>query len=324
MKQNLLIYYHKAREVAFKSTTIISAFARTGIWPFNRDALSDDAFSPALNTTTQAAQPIPAELAEILTPILDTAEFNSPSQNLTTESDSIHSESDDIDIPTTSTHTNRNTTLPLPPSESEPIKPIFPEYRIKTPAPLAQTSSCQALWIQNNQLRTIIADAATQLERDYTQLKLMDKESECLCRVAFAKTQVKGKKKETTSHARLMTADANRDALALYEWTAAYKAVLKSAKAIFKERADDIDKYYADLEKEVKRLANEEKARQRAAKKVEEEALKADVARQKLEEQEAKAREKAEEKARADEEKQRVREEKAAEKVAADEERRQV
>ncbi|KIK05220.1 hypothetical protein K443DRAFT_43723, partial [Laccaria amethystina LaAM-08-1] len=35
MKQNLLIYYHEAREVAFKSTTIISAFARTGIWPFN-------------------------------------------------------------------------------------------------------------------------------------------------------------------------------------------------------------------------------------------------------------------------------------------------
>jgi hypothetical protein len=118
-----------------------------------------------------------------------------------------------------------------------------------------------------------------------------------------------------------MTANANQDALALYKWTAAYKAVLKSAKAIFKEQADDIDKYYADLEKEVKRLANEEKARQQAAKKVEEEALKADVACQKLEEREAKACGKAEEKGRADEEKQQVCEEKAAEKVAADEER---
>ena len=289
-KQNLLIYYHDAREVAFKLTTIISAFARTGIWPFNWDALSDDAFAPALNTTTQAAQPISAELAEILTPILDAAEFNSPSQNpmlknLTTGSDhSIHSESDDIDIPTTSPHTDPNTTVLLPLPKSEPIKPIFPEYRIKTPAPLAQSSSHQALWIQNNQLHTIIAEAATQLQRDYAQLKLMDKKNERLHRVAFAKTQVKGKKKETTSHARLMTADANQDVLALYEWTATYKVVLKSAKAIFKGRADDIDKYYADLEKEVKQVVNEEKARQQAAKKAEEESLKADISCQKLEE----------------------------------------
>ena len=81
-----------------------------------------------------------------------------------------------------------------------------------------------------------------------------------------------------------MTADANQDVLALYEWTATYKVVLKSAKAIFKGRADDIDKYYADLEKEVKQVANEEKARQQAAKKAEEESLKADISCQKLEE----------------------------------------
>ena len=100
-------------------------------------------------------------------------------ENLTTGSDhSIHSESDNIDIPTTSPHTDPNTMVLLPLPESEPIKPIFPEYRIKTPAPLAQSSSHQALWIQNNQLHTIIAEAATQLKRDYTQLKLMDKENE--------------------------------------------------------------------------------------------------------------------------------------------------
>ena len=211
----------------------------------------------------------------------------------------------------------------FPSPESEPIKPIFPEYRIKTPAPLAQSSSRQALWIQNNQLRTIIAKAATQLKHDYAQLKLMDKENEQLHQVAFAKTQVKGKKKEMTSHARLMTADANREVLTLYEWTAAYKVVLKSAKAIFNGWADDIDKYYTDLEKEVKWVANEEKARQQAAKKAEEESLKADIACQ-LEEREAKAHEKAEEKARADEEKQRVCEEKAVEKAAADEEKQWV
>ncbi|KAF8240819.1 hypothetical protein L208DRAFT_1198774, partial [Tricholoma matsutake] len=32
---NLLVFYGKARERALKKTTIISAFAKTGIWPLN-------------------------------------------------------------------------------------------------------------------------------------------------------------------------------------------------------------------------------------------------------------------------------------------------
>ena len=35
-KRNLLVFYAKAREHALKRSTIISAFAKTGIWPFNR------------------------------------------------------------------------------------------------------------------------------------------------------------------------------------------------------------------------------------------------------------------------------------------------
>ncbi|KAF8236315.1 hypothetical protein L208DRAFT_1252526, partial [Tricholoma matsutake] len=61
-KSNLLRYYHTAREKAFTKRTIKSAFWTTGIHPFNPDIIEDDAFAPALNTTTHAAQPVPAAL----------------------------------------------------------------------------------------------------------------------------------------------------------------------------------------------------------------------------------------------------------------------
>ena len=68
MKANLLLYYHEARSQALKPTTILSAFRKTGIYPFDRNAIPLSAFEPVKNTTTQAAQPLPAQLPSILTP----------------------------------------------------------------------------------------------------------------------------------------------------------------------------------------------------------------------------------------------------------------
>ena len=68
MKGNLLLYYHKAWTVALKPTTIKSAFRKTGIYPFDHNAIPLSAFKPAKNTTTQAAQPLPAQLPSILVP----------------------------------------------------------------------------------------------------------------------------------------------------------------------------------------------------------------------------------------------------------------
>jgi hypothetical protein len=67
-KSNLLAYYSRAREKAFTKTTIQGAFRKTGIWPFNRDAIERDAFAPALNTTTQATPPVPTTLPDLLIP----------------------------------------------------------------------------------------------------------------------------------------------------------------------------------------------------------------------------------------------------------------
>jgi len=65
-KYNLLGYYHQARTQAFSPATIQAAFRKTGIWPLNAQAIPDTAYAPALHTTTQAAQPLPAVLPTLL------------------------------------------------------------------------------------------------------------------------------------------------------------------------------------------------------------------------------------------------------------------
>jgi hypothetical protein len=69
-KHNLVKYYSRARSMAFMSDTIRSAFRKTGIWPFNLNVIEDAAFAPSLNTTTQAAQLVPAALPDILIPVV--------------------------------------------------------------------------------------------------------------------------------------------------------------------------------------------------------------------------------------------------------------
>ena len=67
-KENLLMFYDGAQKTAFKMNTITSSFRKTGIWPLDHDAIPLDAFEPVKNTTTLAAQPLPAQLPTILTP----------------------------------------------------------------------------------------------------------------------------------------------------------------------------------------------------------------------------------------------------------------
>lgn len=61
-KYNFLQYYSGARTRAFKESTVCSAFRKTGIWPLDRKAIDERAFAPALNTTTQAALPLPTPI----------------------------------------------------------------------------------------------------------------------------------------------------------------------------------------------------------------------------------------------------------------------
>ncbi|KAJ4488693.1 hypothetical protein C8J55DRAFT_486935 [Lentinula edodes] len=54
---------------AFKLTTVAAAFRKTGIHPFNRNAIDPLMFEPAKNFTTQAAMPVPTHVPSLLVPI---------------------------------------------------------------------------------------------------------------------------------------------------------------------------------------------------------------------------------------------------------------
>ena len=191
-KRNLLVFYAKARERALKKTTIISAFAKTGIWPFNRHVLKPSAFEPSKNTMTEPAQPLPAKLPTLLVPI----------ETAPATQDSVANEIHYI--------------IPLPPA--------VPHN--------ARRSDC---YHENQQLWHTIRLTEAQLERDFTQMKLMDTENGRLWKQIHAKEKKKSEKRETTqAHARLMTATENLDALAEKDFKKHWKAVIKELAPKFK------------------------------------------------------------------------------------------
>jgi hypothetical protein len=68
-KWNLLVFYGKAREHTLKKTRIISAFSKTGIWPFNHHILDPITFKPSKNTMMEPSQPLPVRLPALLIPL---------------------------------------------------------------------------------------------------------------------------------------------------------------------------------------------------------------------------------------------------------------
>jgi len=137
-KRNLLVFYAKARERALKKSTIISAFAKTGIWPFNRHVIEPSAFEPSKNTTTEPAQPLPARLPTLLVPI------------------QVHHDNPNLD--TSAAENEARYIIPLPPA-------------------LPHTAARGDLRRENQMLRDTIHLTEVQLEKDFTQMKLMDLEN---------------------------------------------------------------------------------------------------------------------------------------------------
>jgi len=142
-KWNLLVFYGKVREQALKKTTIISAFAKTRIWPLNHHVLDLRVFEPLKNTTTEPSQPLPARLLTLLVPIR---------------------------VP----HGNRDHNVLTTKNEAH--------YIILLPQVLPHTATRQELCHENQMLQDTLCLAEVQLERDFTQMKLMDLENGCLCK----------------------------------------------------------------------------------------------------------------------------------------------
>jgi hypothetical protein len=201
-KYNFLTHYHNARERALKKSTILAAFAKTGIHPFNRDAIDKDKFEPAKNTSTEPSQPISTELPSLLVP---------------------------IPIPTPPPAATASDVTP-PPTE------IRQQYTIPMPPTPARNASRSDLLNQVTELRMLVKAAAVHLEKDYIQMKLMDGENGRLRKKIFAKENKRKRKVFDTAKARLLTSQETLAELAFREAKKHMAAAFKMASRAFKEQ----------------------------------------------------------------------------------------
>lgn len=333
-KHNLIRIYSKARSTAFAPETIRNAFRTTGIWPFNPSAIEVDAFAPALNTTTQSAQLVPAILPPLLAlvpPTIPTSSFEdvqslppiseltaqlenlehndpeSPPKSRTPSSTSLLGQSYNLDTGQTG---NDSTASAM--SSDIVCQPQF--VLVGVPQELPFISSHAAFKAQNTELRELLRRAQRQMEMDYALKKLMDQENGRLRARLFDKSN-KQKKKETTGFARHMTNDENLDALAMEDWKMKMKEVWKEG--AFKARREAYDNYE-------KALAAADKASEREAERSRKEADRLQKEAEKHAEKHRKAEEKAIEKRAKDAEKARLQEEKDRTKALKEAEKQRV
>ncbi|KAJ3484161.1 hypothetical protein NLJ89_g12004 [Agrocybe chaxingu] len=175
-----------ARDKAFKPETIKNAWRKTGLVPFNRDALDDRVYEPSLNTTTRPAQPLPATLPPsslaiaVETPVTDehrTADSLStttanPQSSSSTNAPTISQGSVPTTITASTISTNTQSNLN---SELPTVLPI--QIRLILPDPLPHMASRAALRAQNQELFELLRAAEQQIQHDDAQKRLMDMEN---------------------------------------------------------------------------------------------------------------------------------------------------
>ncbi|PPQ85653.1 hypothetical protein CVT25_012785 [Psilocybe cyanescens] len=252
-------------ETAFKSSTIISAFIKSGIWPLNPLAIPSEAYEPATNTTTQAAMPVPTTLTPLLEVVEDGTEFTQVSQMNTTH----------MEVESTTTTISPPISLTFSPSPSAASNTSYTsttskssqQYRlVGVPPKLPHTASRTDLRDQNNQLRILLEQVQEQLERDHTIKEVMIKENERLRQTLYHKELTK-KRTYSSSNPRHMTSIENLDALWKAELQAYWKALFKEAGKTFRLCRKRIEEAEREEAKEVKRAEQERMRLEREVKK---------------------------------------------------------
>ena len=241
-KNNLLFYYHTAHVEALKPTTIQLAFWKTGIWPVDHEVIPLTAFKLSKNTTTQAGQPLPAHLPSILVPT--PTPMPTPMPVPTPTPSAIHC---DADVPIKAAVEG----------VSDEEEELMEQYYIEVPQPLPGTSSQQALRAENMMLLDIIKQAGIALEKDYTQMKLMDLENKRLQKQAFEKEKQKHPHKLSSGHTWHMTAAEHLDLLAQQDWEGCMKNIFKEVVPQFKVLKKNIADHQKAI-KNVKKVAEQE------------------------------------------------------------------
>lgn len=111
-KEDFVNEYMDVREASFRTSTIISAFKKSGTWPINREVFTDDDFAPSIPYSTEARDfPSLPELP------LDVSDLSD------SDSDSDHSENESL-----SHHRNDS-----PQTRSSPF-PIREQYQLMQPS----------------------------------------------------------------------------------------------------------------------------------------------------------------------------------------------
>ena len=169
-KNNLLSYYSKVHVKALTQSMICSAFCKTGIWPINHHIIEQDAYAPALNTTTQASQPIAAMIPNLLVPVI-VAPVMSLSTYCKTPSDLLSTPSDILSTPPS---TMASSSVQSTPSEQDSDI----QYVLKNlPPKLPLFASQDVLTDQNAELCYLLDWSCYQMQHDCTLKKLMEREN---------------------------------------------------------------------------------------------------------------------------------------------------
>ena len=248
-KTNLLAYYAQAHTKAFTSVIIHSAFKKTGIHPFNQEAIEDDAFALALNTTMQATQPVSTTVPDLLVPSTTSTPPDTVASTTETSSGSSQIAMSGA-ASTTSTQSDKG-------QSGGEVKCIL----ANVPSPLSSLACRESILLQYAELQYLLDCCCTQMHKDYAPKKLMDKENGHLQKRLYDKTN-KHRKKVSSGFTQHMTSEKSLDALARDEWASEMKEVFKDQ--VWKAWRDAYEKYVREMvaeqkqqEKEVERVQEE-------------------------------------------------------------------
>lgn len=292
-KYNLLEHYAEAWSQALKVTTITTAFMKMGIHPYNPDIIHPSLYEPSLNTTTQAAQPIPASIPLGLITTLESSSKRSEytiKSTVTTLAFTLSMES--TPLPSFSgslIQSEATANLDLDDSDVSDDDQQPMQFTLPIAMLIAHGTTLKDVQQQNETLITILKALCWQVQADYTQMHLMDLENEKLHQKLFSKSKKK-KDKKITSDAQHMTSNEILNTLAKAKWDALMKLVFVEACPTFQKLLHDITHHY-------KQLATAEKARLKREEQAKKDQKKAEEQEERVEERKRKAEERAKAKA---------------------------
>lgn len=244
-KNNFLSYYSQARDPVFTPDLIASAFERCGIWPINRDVITECDTAPADNTTSQSSQPLPATLPFFVEQI--PARLPDPATQY----------ADPVDLNTC--------------NDDDGPHVVYSYHQIDRPTLPSSYAPKQELHAVIQLLDSQLERATRQIGADHAQMKLMDKENGRTRARLYGKTAKRGKVIHLNTGSRILTEAKQLDALIAAEKKKNWGGMMKGAGPIIKARRKVLDAHAKErntiLEEAEKRAVSVAEAEMKALQK---------------------------------------------------------